>query len=65
VIRQSARLKQIEGGDCLRVGDKGTVRFRFLFSPEYIREGWVFLMREGKTKVLGTVCKVLPEKDLT
>lgn len=65
VIRQSAHLKFIKDADFLRNDDKGIVRFRFLYSPEYIREGWVFLLREGHTKVLGTVTRALPEATLS
>jgi GTPase len=43
----------------LRTGDRATVAFEFITSPEYIKEGMKLLFREGKTKGLGVVTKLL------
>jgi hypothetical protein len=46
--------------DCLRTGDKATVRFRFIKNPEYIREGERLVFREGRTKAVGNIVYVEP-----
>ena len=43
----------------LRVDDRGLVRFTFKYRPEFIKEGEVILLREGKTKIIGTITKIL------
>ncbi len=35
----------------LRTGDRATVTFEFISTPEYLKEGMKLLFREGKTKV--------------
>lgn len=44
--------------DCLRTGDKATVHFRFIKTPEYLHCGHKLVFREGRTKAVGTVTKV-------
>lgn len=46
--------------DLLRTGDKGHVKFKFMYRPEYLRPGTTILFREGRTKGLGVVSKVTP-----
>ena len=58
VIRQAAKIIEINK-DHLKMGDKGYVRFRFMYRPEYLKEGAALMMREGRTKGLGTVCSVV------
>ena len=58
-VRQSAKITLVSQ-DNLRTGDKATVRFRFLYRPEYIAVGSKLIFREGRTKGLGTVTKVTP-----
>ena len=41
--------------DILRTGDKATVRFRFMYRPEYLKAGYKLLMCEGKMKIVGVV----------
>lgn len=43
----------------LRTGDRARIVFRFLFKPEYVRGGCVFLFREGSTKGVGRVVRSL------
>ncbi len=43
------------GWDVLRTGDKATVRFRFMYKPEYVKLGSKLIFREGRTKGLGTI----------
>lgn len=50
----------------LRTGDKEQVRFRFISYPEYIRPGQKLLLREGRTKAMGTVLSIpLPSEQLS
>ena len=41
--------------ELLRTGDKGFVRFKFMYNPEYIEKGCTILLREGRTKILGVI----------
>ena len=52
---------EIKVGDLLRTNDKGIVRFRFMYAPEYLKPGLTILLREGRTKILGTIVNLLPE----
>lgn len=44
--------------DCLRTGDKATVHFRFIKTPEFLHCEHKLVFREGRTKAVGTVTKV-------
>jgi GTPase len=57
VIRQAAKVVEMDR-ELLRAGDKGTIRFRFMYHPEHLKEGTTILFREGRTKGLGVVSKV-------
>jgi GTPase len=46
--------------DLLRTGDKGHIKFRFMYRPEYLKPGTTILFREGRTKGLGVVTTVTP-----
>lgn len=50
--------------DCLRTGDKATVHFRFIKTPEYLHCDHKLVFREGRTKAVGTITKV-PELTVT
>uniref|UniRef100_T1JDP2 Tr-type G domain-containing protein n=1 Tax=Strigamia maritima TaxID=126957 RepID=T1JDP2_STRMM len=58
-IRQTASIISMSR-ECLRTGDKATVYFRFIKNPEYIRVGMRMVFREGRTKAIGTIYKLLP-----
>jgi GTPase len=58
VIRQAAKIVSINK-DHLKMGDKGYVHFKFMYRPEYLKEGAALMMREGRTKGLGTICSVV------
>lgn len=45
--------------ECLRTGDKATVHFRFIKHPEYLRPGQRLVFREGRTKAVGNVLRVI------
>ncbi|KAH8828469.1 GTP-binding protein 1 [Flagelloscypha sp. PMI_526] len=59
-IRQTVRIVEMDHPQgVLRTGDRATVTFEFISRPEYIKEGMKLLFREGKTKGLGVVTKVI------
>lgn len=43
----------------LRTGERAVVRFRFIKHPEYLRLGAKLLFREGVTKGIGHVARLL------
>ena len=57
-VRQSARIVHIDQ-QVLRTGDHAICRFHFLYRPEFIRVGQRLIFREGRTKGIGTICKLL------
>jgi len=67
VIRQAVSIEELPKS-ILRTGDKGLVRFKFMYNAEYIKPGLTVLLREGRTKILGVVTRVfdsLEKKKLT
>lgn len=57
VIRQCVKITGMSKG-ILRTGDKAIIKFSFKYSPEYLKPGLSFLLREGRTKILGQVTRV-------
>ncbi|XP_008327896.1 GTP-binding protein 1 isoform X2 [Cynoglossus semilaevis] len=57
-IRQTATILSMNR-DCLRTGDKATVHFRFIKTPEYLHCDQRLVFREGRTKAVGTITKLL------
>ncbi|XP_073982101.1 GTP-binding protein 1 isoform X2 [Rhodnius prolixus] len=57
-IRQTASILSMSA-ECLRTGDKATVHFRFIKHPEYLRPGQRLVFREGRTKAVGNVLRVI------
>ncbi|GJE92240.1 P-loop containing nucleoside triphosphate hydrolase protein [Phanerochaete sordida] len=59
-IRQTVRILSMDHPQgILRTGDRATVTFEFISHPEFLKEGMKLLFREGKTKGLGVVTKLL------
>ena len=58
-IRQTATIISMSV-EHLRTGDRATVRFCFIKSPEYLRLGMKLVFREGRTKAIGSVSKLYP-----
>ncbi len=56
--KQIARIIHIDK-DCLRTGDHSKVIFRFKKKPEFIQEGKQIVFREGQTKGLGYITKLI------
>ena len=61
VIRQAAKVVELDN-EYLRSQDKGTIRFRFMYRPEFVKEGTTILFREGRTKGLGVITRVFLPK---
>jgi len=59
-IRQTASILSMDKQH-LRTGDKAAVHFRFLKNPEYLRPGTKFVFREGRTKAVGTILKLIED----
>ena len=47
--------------ETLAAGEKGSVHFKFLWRSEFVRVGSRVLFREGQTKAIGEVTKVVLE----
>ncbi|KAL1925310.1 uncharacterized protein VTP21DRAFT_193 [Calcarisporiella thermophila] len=58
-VRQTVSIVSLGGRSVLRTGDRATVTFRFLKTPEYIKVGSKLIFREGRTKGVGKVSKLL------
>ncbi|XP_061740897.1 GTP-binding protein 1 isoform X2 [Nerophis ophidion] len=56
-IRQTATILSMNR-DCLRTGDKASVHFRFIKTPEYLHCDQRLVFREGRTKAVGTITKI-------
>lgn len=59
-IRQTATILSMNR-DCLRTGDKASVHFRFIKTPEYLHCDQRLVFREGRTKAVGTITKVVQQ----
>lgn len=59
VVRQTAKVVDMDH-DLLRTGDKGLIRFHYMYRPEFLKVGTIVLFREGRTKGLGVVSRVFP-----
>ena len=57
VIRQAVSIEGMSA-EIQRTNDKGFIRFRFLYHPEYIKANSTIQQREGRTKILGEIAKV-------
>ncbi|KAF8844664.1 P-loop containing nucleoside triphosphate hydrolase protein [Paxillus ammoniavirescens] len=59
-VRQTVRIISMDHPQgVLRTGDRATVQFEFISHPEFIKVGMKLLFREGKTKGLGVITKLL------
>ncbi|KAH9978747.1 P-loop containing nucleoside triphosphate hydrolase protein [Lactifluus volemus] len=59
-VRQTVRIVSIDHPqNLLRTGDRATVIFEFIAHPEFVKAGMKLLFREGKTKGLGVITRLL------
>jgi len=62
VAQQTAKLISLDR-DFIRTGDKAKARFRFMYWPEYVKEGSRLIFREGRTKGIGRIVRIIPESE--
>ncbi|KAK7575905.1 hypothetical protein V9T40_012191 [Parthenolecanium corni] len=58
-IRQTAFIIKMSSRS-LRTGERAVVHFRFIKYPEYLKKGQRLVFREGRTKAVGNVIKMVP-----
>ncbi|KAA1121243.1 hypothetical protein PGTUg99_028130 [Puccinia graminis f. sp. tritici] len=58
-VRQTVKILSIEKSKVLRTGDRAKIKFEFMKQPEFVKLGQKLLFREGKTKGLGVITKLL------
>ncbi|KAH8617371.1 Elongation factor Tu GTP binding domain [Trypanosoma vivax] len=61
-VRQPARIVYV-AKEVLRTGDRSIVRFHFLYRPEFMKVGQQLIFREGRTKGIGTVTRLIAERE--
>jgi small GTP-binding protein len=60
-IKQAAKVCEITDNETnqqkeiLRSGDKATIKFKFMFHPEFVEDNSLLVFREGKTKGVGRI----------
>jgi elongation factor 1-alpha len=57
-VAESVKLSLIDK-HYLKAGESGRVRMTFRYKPQFLQEGDKFVFREGKTKGIGTITKVV------
>ena len=57
-IAQTAIIESIDT-ECLRTGDKGIVKFKFKYRPEFIEKEDILVFREGRTKGIGRIVELI------
>ena len=62
MVRQTAELTTMDA-QCLRTGDRCVATFRFMVRGEYIKVGQSLLFREGTTKGVGRVTRLLDDEE--
>ncbi len=45
--------------DYMKAGDRGRVRIRFKYNPQYVYKGQKFIFREGRSKGMGEIIRIL------
>ena len=56
-IAQAVQIVKMDR-DFLRSFDEAQITFKFMFRPEYLEVGNIFVMREGNLKIIGKVLKI-------
>lgn len=57
-VAESIKLELLDK-EYLKAGESGKVRMTFRYRPQFVQEGDRFIFREGKTKGIGTITKIL------
>ncbi|XP_061129239.1 GTP-binding protein 2b isoform X1 [Syngnathus typhle] len=63
-VRQTAVVQRLHGKEELRTGERAVVTFCFLKHPEYLRTGAKLLFRQGVTKGIGHVTRLLTAENI-
>lgn len=63
-VLQCARIIEVSNKDVLRTGDHASVRFHFVYRPEFLKVGQRIIFREGRTKGIGIVTSLTEASDL-
>ena len=63
VIRQAAKVVSMDQ-ETLSQSNIGMMRFRFMYRPEFVKEGTTILFREGRTKGLGVITRTFKPKSV-
>ena len=64
-IMQNADILEIKDKESLSAGERACVRFRFLRHPEFLSVGSKILFREGRTKGIGEIKRLIPDSECT
>ena len=62
-IMQNADIVQIKERESLSAGERARVQFRFMKNPEFLRVGAKVLFREGRTKGIGEIKRLIPDSE--
>jgi selenocysteine-specific translation elongation factor len=62
VAQQTCKIVGLDK-EYIRTGDKAKTRFRFMYWPEYVKEGNRLIFREGRTKGIGRITRVIPTEE--
>lgn len=62
-IMQNADIIEIVEKESLSAGERACVWFRFLRHPEFLRVGSKILFREGRTKGIGEIKRLIPDTE--
>ena len=57
-VRQCAKICNMDK-ELLRSGDVANIHFRFMFRPEFVELGCKIVFREGNTKGIGKITKII------
>eukprot|EP01119_Soliformovum_irregulare_P010658 TRINITY_DN2629_c0_g1_i2.p1 TRINITY_DN2629_c0_g1~~TRINITY_DN2629_c0_g1_i2.p1 ORF type:complete len:616 (+),score=190.10 TRINITY_DN2629_c0_g1_i2:176-2023(+) len=62
VAQQTVKIVKLDK-EYIRTGDKAKVQFRFLYWPEFLKEGSRLIFREGRTKGIGRITAIIKPED--
>ena len=62
VIRQTVCIEKMTR-EVLRAKDSDVLSFKFMYHPEFIKKDSRIILREGRTKILGVVTRVIKPND--
>jgi GTPase len=61
-IVQCARILEIDDREYIRPGEMSKIHFRFVYRPEFLQVGDRFIFREGTTRGVGIIRKLIPNE---